>query len=136
VYAGHDGQVYRRTDKGWESNNGKAWSGMKNAPEAPVHSERDEHQPQVHEPVRETPRETPAHVEAPSHVETPAHVEQPRRVEQPTRNEQPSGGLEEEHIARQRAPERSSGGNENFGGNSGQRGGGNGPAGNGGGGRR
>ncbi len=34
IYAGHDGQVYRRTDQGWEANHGKTWSQVKGTPEA------------------------------------------------------------------------------------------------------
>ncbi len=34
VYVGHDGQVYRRTDQGWEHNDGKNWSAVSGTPEA------------------------------------------------------------------------------------------------------
>jgi len=34
VFAGHDGQVYRRTDTGWEQRSAKGWNKMDSVPEA------------------------------------------------------------------------------------------------------
>lgn len=103
VYAGHDGAVYRRTETGWESRDAKGWTPMKTVPEAPVQRPevQPERQPQERaeppkeNPVRENPvRENPVR-------ENPVR-EAPVR-EEPARAEPSPGGLEEEHMARERS---------------------------------
>jgi hypothetical protein len=111
VYAGHDGQVYRRTDAGWETRDSKGWTATKTVPEAkPV-------EPEHGVPAKEAPHETPAW-EAPAH-EVPAHEAPAREVptekapahETPAReapvHETPPGGLEDDHAARERGNVRS-----------------------------
>ncbi|HZK82473.1 MAG TPA: hypothetical protein VFC46_15430 [Humisphaera sp.] len=113
VYAGHDGQVYRRTNEGWQQHTAQGWSQTKTIPEArpeehiqphaqtPQHIER--------EPVRERPTESVRERPTESARERPVE-HQPARVEHqaeaPFRS---SGGLEAEHAAREHGAERTRG---------------------------
>ena len=122
VYAGRDGQVYRRTDQGWQQRGTKGWSSVNGVPDAQVNRDptpqrnpRAEALPQHNEPTR-TP--TPARVEPPARAQAPARVEQPARLEPPARAEAPrsnDGGLEADHIARQRGSARRAGGDDEAG---------------------
>jgi hypothetical protein len=105
VYADHNGDVYRRSDQGWERNTDRGWSHVNGAPL--------EREPE------------------PRHVETPARTEEPRRVEEqpaaraPERHfEAPSeSGLEAERADRERGEARAndfhSAGGESHGGGGG-----------------
>jgi hypothetical protein len=123
VYVGGDGQVYRRSGQGWESNSGKGWTTVKPAEISP----RDTNQPghfenqgeirgdntnrEVDNILRQQ-RETPAR-------ETPAR-ETPMQ-QSPARAEQPMQGLEQERAARERfsSQQPSFGGGERSGGGGG-----------------
>lgn len=95
LYADPNGNVFRRTDKGWEQREANRWV---NTPEAPdrdrVHAQEQQSR---QEPTRtQTPnQQTPARVEAPR--ETPRE-QQPVRTEQP-RQEEPA--LNRDFQARQ-----------------------------------
>ena len=82
VYAGRDGEVYRRTDAGWEQHTTKGWAHVNGEPAA---------------------REEPARVEerAPERVAPQAPEES--RMERPA-----NSGLEAENAARARGEERAS----------------------------
>ncbi|HSZ57497.1 MAG TPA: hypothetical protein VK797_17665 [Tepidisphaeraceae bacterium] len=97
IYAGHDGQVYRRTDQGWEQRNRQGWTKMNEVPEA---------RKAAPEEIRGRESSPPPQVER--RGETPQRSapqpEPPRRSEpQPSRN---PPGLEADHVARQRGEER------------------------------
>ena len=100
VYAGRDGQVYRRTDQGWEQRGTGGWSRINSVPEAPAERPvgnpgRAEQRPSP-PPRNERPSEP-----SPGH-ERPAHEPAPRAPEPPR---QPSG-LEADHAARERGADR------------------------------
>src|SRR6185437_2172400 len=80
VYAGQDGNVYRRTNQGWEQHSSAGWSRVN---------------PQAR------PAERPA--ERPRNIQPPQHIEPPRQIE-PARV---YGGLEADHQARERGMDRS-----------------------------
>jgi uncharacterized membrane protein YgcG len=138
VYAGPNGEVYRRTDQGWETRDAKGWAPYHPAEKARDHTQappanpadrqaHPEHQapvergPSPQTPARETPApEAPAQVE-PAHEapvrEAPIHEapsQQAPQREAPARVEPP--GMEQEYNARARgnpepsAPSRSAGG--------------------------
>jgi hypothetical protein len=91
VFAGKDGKVYRRDQKGnWRVNEGRSWRGT-SPPSAPRawRTPGDDEKPKAQRPdVRSTPR--------------PAPVRQPA----PGASEPPPGNLEREFRARQRANEK------------------------------
>jgi hypothetical protein len=105
IYAGRDGEVYRRTDAGWEQRTGKGWAHVNGEPAA---------------------REEPARIEerAPERVAPQAPEES--RMERPA-----NSGLDAENAARTRGEERASdfhgGGGEVRGGGGESRGGGGSP---------
>jgi hypothetical protein len=113
VYAGHDGQVYRRTDQGWQERGSKGWSTVNGVPEA-----RGGNADDARQAVRQTPRDVPGRdapaaddaprdrTEArdrPSVGNGPARVESPARVQSPVVD---AGGLEADHAARERGNSR------------------------------
>jgi hypothetical protein len=94
VYAGHDGQVYRRTNEGWEQHTAGGWSRSNTIPEA---------RPAEH---------IQPHVETPSRIERePARQRPAEAPAAPRENEgaRGFGGLEAEHAAREHGAERARG---------------------------
>lgn len=119
IYAGRDGQIYRRTDQGWEQRSPRGWSRTPSVPEAPAERPRNdrpaEPTPRRESPAREAPaREAPAR-EAPAR-ERPESRQPPQRAPEPPRE---PGGLEADRAAREHGEERA----RNFGGSSQQSGG-------------
>jgi hypothetical protein len=103
VYAGRDGQVYRRTDQGWEQRSPKGWTRTNTVPEAPAE------RPAASPPQREQRPEPPPRNEAPTReparepAPRPEPRQPPQRVPEPPRQ---SPGLEADHAARERGAER------------------------------
>ena len=110
VYAGHDGQVYRRTDQGWQERGAKGWSTVNGVPEARGGNAD----------VRQVPRgqDVPQRSDAPADNarrdragdnDRPAVTNRQGRGDSPARIQAPpadTGGLEADHAARQRGSSR------------------------------
>jgi hypothetical protein len=115
VYAGPNGEIYRRTDQGWETRDAKGWSAYHPAEPVREHPEQPAAVTPEPRPV-EPAREVPAHQIPRSE---PQHQEPVR--EAPARVEPP--GMEQEYNARMRGESPPSGGGGG-GGGGGARGGG------------
>ncbi len=112
VYAGHDGQVYRRTNEGWEQSTDKGWSKITKVPESPAPTPKEhpalEHRDQP--PVKVNP----ADVHAPKHADsppdkTPAHGTPSEHKSPSEAGHSNTSGLEADHSARERGVERTKG---------------------------
>lgn len=94
VFVGPNGEVYRRSENGWETRSDKGWTAYKEPEHAQPQVHQEEHQPAVNNPPREEPARQEPQRQAPVQQE-PRHVENPP-------------GMEQEYNARERgnpAPE-------------------------------
>ena len=126
VYAGHDGQVYRRTNDGWEQRSRQGWTKVNGVPEASAGQRGNESRtesptrgrsPQIIVPPADRGEATRGgqagrdnQVEssrgaAQRGSETPQR-DTGRRTEQPSRVALSPPGLEADHVARQRGQDR------------------------------
>ena len=102
VYVGADGQLYRRTDSGWEQRTRQGWSRMNS--------------PSVNTPAPSTPRQpTASRGPSPAGEQRPAQPPSRERTPEPPVRRAPEppsrqSGLESDYQARQRGAERSRGG--------------------------
>lgn len=128
IYAGHDGQVYRRTQTGWEQRNPKGWQKLNSVPEGaparnptgtpgraqpqspPARAERQNEPPPSR--AARTPEPAPSRAERPSNQpqrSAPPANREPSPARQAPRQAAGNPGLEADHVARQRGVERSRG---------------------------
>ena len=121
VYAGHDGQVYRRTDQGWQSRGSNGWSAVNGVPEARAGNgtpARGGNDAQARQDAGAADRQGQQHADTPARGDregrgqTPARAEAPARGETPARSSggESNGGLEADHAARERGAEGRRGG--------------------------
>jgi len=100
VYAGHNGDIYRRTNDGWQQHTTQGWTASKTIPEArPEEHFQPSHVEQAPARVEREPSRVERQPEAPARASAPREYEQARQ----------SGGLEADHAAREHGAERSRG---------------------------